>query len=302
MTQFELPARQPFSFYSAARSHGWVQLAPFVWDEDNRVLGYILRLGSGKVIALRLSESPGGVQVQAGADLISAEQDELASTVTWMLALDQDFSSFYALAGHEPRLKAMVAAARGRVLRSPTLFEDVVRTILTTNTLWAATRRMCLNLVEQFGSALEGEVQADILSVLHPLRRAFPTPEQLAATDEAALRAQTRLGYRAPYILELVQQVTSGALDLEAFKHSDLPTPELRKQLLAIKGIGGYAVAVLLMILGRYDSIPVDSWALKSVSNEWYDGQPVGKAEVEAAFERWGEWRGLAYWFWDWQG
>jgi 3-methyladenine DNA glycosylase/8-oxoguanine DNA glycosylase len=28
---------------------------------------------------------------------------------------------------------------------------------------------------------------------------------------------------------------------------------------------------------------------------------PVGKAEVEAAFERWGEWRGLAYWFWDWK-
>jgi len=301
MNQFRLSARPPFSFYSAVRSHGWAQLAPFVWDEGTQVLGYILRLSSSRVIGLRLSETPGGLLVQTSADLTSLEQDELASTVTWMLALDQDFSTFYLLAGQEPKLQTMVTQARGRVLRSPTLFEDVVRTILTTNTLWAATKRMCLNLVEQFGQPLQGEVDADFAPVLHPLRRAFPTPERLAATDEATLRAQTRLGYRAPYLLELAQQITSGALDLEALKHSDLPTPELRKRLLRIKGIGGYAVAVLLMILGRYDAIPVDSWALKCVSNEWYDGGPVGKAEVEAAFERWGEWRGLAYWFWDWK-
>jgi 3-methyladenine DNA glycosylase/8-oxoguanine DNA glycosylase len=218
-----------------------------------------------------------------------------------MLALDQDFSTFYALASQEPKLRSMVENASGRVLRSPTLFEDVVRTILTTNTLWAATKRMCLNLVEQFGDPLDGDVNDEWVPLLHPLRRALPTPGRLAACDEATLRARTRLGYRAPYILELAQKTASGALDLEALKHTDLPTPELRKRLLAIKGIGGYAVAVLLMILGRYDSIPVDSWALKSVSNEWYDGQPVGKAEVEAAFERWGEWRGLAYWFWDWK-
>jgi len=36
------------------------------------------------------------------------------------------------------------------------------------------------------------------------------------------------------------------------------------------------------------------------VSNEWYAGAPVGRAEVEAAFERWGQWQGLAYWLWDW--
>jgi hypothetical protein len=38
------------------------------------------------------------------------------------------------------------------------------------------------------------------------------------------------------------------------------------------------------------------------VSREWHGGEPVGRAEVEAAFEHWGEWKGLAYWFWDWAG
>ena len=54
------------------------------------------------------------------------------------------------------------------------------------------------------------------------------------------------------------------------------------------------------MLLERYDFLPVDSWALKLVSHEWYDGGPVGQAEVEAAFAHWGQWKGLAYWFWDW--
>lgn len=26
----------------------------------------------------------------------------------------------------------------------------------------------------------------------------------------------------------------------------------------------------------------------------------VGPAEVEAAFARWGEWKGMVFWFWDW--
>ncbi len=69
---------------------------------------------------------------------------------------------------------------------------------------------------------------------------------------------------------------------------------------MAIKGVGSYAAASLLMLLSRYDYVPVDSWARHRVSVEWHDGAPVGAAEVEAAFQRWGRWKGLAYWFWSW--
>jgi 3-methyladenine DNA glycosylase/8-oxoguanine DNA glycosylase len=55
------------------------------------------------------------------------------------------------------------------------------------------------------------------------------------------------------------------------------------------------------MLLGRSDFIPIDTWALKVVSHEWYDGEPVTPAQVEERFERWGEFKGLAYWFWDWK-
>ena len=265
-------------------------MAPFHEDEITGDFSCIVHLESKKVIELRVQSESGGIIVTINDALPAAEVQAVREIISWMLDLDRDFSTFYNLASQEPKLAQAAARAQGRILRSPTLFEDVVKTILTTNTLWAATIRMNNNLVQQFGSPLPADTT----------RHAFPTPGQLAATNEETLRSQTRLGYRAPYILQLARSISSGELDLESLKNADLPTSELRKKLLAIKGIGDYAAANLLMLLGHYDFIPVDSWALKMVSNEWYTGAPVGRAEVEAAFARWGVWKGLAYWLWDW--
>lgn len=294
--QLSIPARPPFNFASVVRSHGWYQLAPFHYDEARGELTYVDRLASGRVLALGLSGGPAQARVTLEAELSPPESAEVQRKVTWMLGLEQDFSAFYALAGQEPKLAHIAAAARGRVLRSPTLFEDVVKTILTTNTLWGGTIRMTARLVEHYGERLPEAA----IPLPQDERRAFPTPQRLAEVDEASLRQAVGLGYRAPYVLALARRVAAGELDLEALKTSDLPTLELRKRLLAIKGVGAYAAANLLMLLGRYDFLPVDSWALKVVSHEWYNGEPVTPAQVEAAFERWGPWKGLAYWFWQW--
>jgi len=265
-------------------------LAPFAVEQDSGRLVRVEQLVTGRVIELQMEGATDGVAVEIGADLDEAECREIEAKVTWMLGLDQDLSAFYALAREEPKLAHVEGQAQGRLLRSPTLFEDVVKTILTTNTTWNGTIRMAEALVSQFGRPLPGD----------PARHAFPAPEQLAAADEGMLRTEARLGYRAPYVLALARAVVSGDLDLEALKSVDLATAELRQRLLALKGVGEYAVANLLMLLERYDFVPVDSWALKLVSHEWYGEGSVGRTEVEAAFARWGQWKGLAYWFWDW--
>jgi 3-methyladenine DNA glycosylase/8-oxoguanine DNA glycosylase len=196
-------------------SHGWVQLAPFRQDEAEQSLTYVDRLSSGRVAAYTLTGVDSGVRLQSYPDLSAGEQAEAARKVSWMLGLEQDFSEFYALASGEPELSHVVGRAQGRVLRSPTFFEDVIKTILTTNTLWAATIRMTDNLVRLYGEPLHED----------PDQRAFPTPERLATLDEAALRAEARLGYRAPYVLALARETTTGQMDLEALKDSPLPTP-----------------------------------------------------------------------------
>jgi len=285
----DLPARPPFNFHNTIRSHGWAQLAPFDYDEENGVFRYVSRLRTGKVIEILVREAPGGVRVETGT-LTRSEQDEVIGTITWMLGLDMDLSAFYAAVAHEPKLAHVARKAYGRVLRSSTFFDDVLKTILTTNTLWAATKRMNLKLIESFGDPLPGTD-----------KKSFPSPASIAAGTPEILKEKVRVGYRASAIHELAFRVDSGDLDIESFKTSTLPTPELRKELLKIKGVGPYAAANLLMILGRGDFIPLDSWALKLVSHEWYDGEAVTPAQVEEHFADWEQFKGLAYWFWDWK-
>jgi len=286
--RFSLPVPPSFSLPAVIRSHGWVQLAPYDSQDPYHAFAYVDRLANGRVVAYEVQPAAEGVQVTTETMLSEEERAELAHKLAWMLNLERDLEPFYTFARQEPKLAHVVEKGEGRILRSPTLFEDTVKTILTTNTSWGGTRRMVSALVDLYGEPV-GE---------DPAPRAFPTAQALAAADAASLRDEAKLGYRAPYVSELARRVARGDLELEAYKTADLPTGELRKELLAIKGVGAYAAANLLMLLGRTDAIPIDSYALKVVSNEFHDGQPVTPADVTAAFERFGEWQGMAFWFW----
>ena len=287
---FSLSARPPFNFLSVVNSHGWRQLAPFSYDEDSHTLFYVLRLSNGRVIELKMNDGTEGVIVET-EKLDKTERNEVANVVSWVFGFDLDFSRFYIASRGEPKLKHAKKLALGRVLRSPTLFEDVIKTILTTNTLWTATKNMTLKLVNEYGQSRRGDAS----------KKAFPTPEAIAASSPEFLKERIRVGYRAPAIHQLAGRVASGSFELESLKTSNLSTLELRKELLKINGVGPYAAANLLLILGRTDFIPIDSWALKLVAHEWYDAKPVTPKDVEKHFEHWGEFKGLAFWFWDWK-
>lgn len=295
--KFALPARKPFNFSSVVNSHGWRQLAPFSFEENTVMLGYALRLSNGRVIELKMRGAKDGVSVET-EKLNQKEQNEAANAVIWMFGLDMDFSGFYNASGAEPKLAHVKKQALGRVLRSPTLFEDVIKTILTTNTLWGATKNMTRKLVEEFGASASTASPPPLSAKGN---KSFPTPDSIAASNPEYIKEKIRVGYRAPAIHELAVRVASGKYDLEALKHSSLPTLELRKELMTINGVGPYAAANLLLILGRSDFIPIDSWALKLVSHEWYRGKPITAREVEKRFAKWGAYKGLAFWFWNWK-
>ncbi len=304
--KFTLSARPPFKFLSVVNSHGWRQLAPFSYQEETNTLHHILRLSNGRVIELKLRDAIDGVNVEM-EKLDRTEKKEVTNIITWMFGLDMDYSGFHAAARGEPKLARARKLSLGRLLRSPTLFEDVVKTILTTNTLWAATRNMSRKLVDEFGEQLtpagrvapndsEGRTETS-----NSQPKAFPTPESIAASNPEYIKEKIRVGYRAPAIHQLAVRVASGQLDLESLKTPGLPTLELRRELMRINGVGPYAAANLLMILGRHDFIPIDSSALAAVSHEWYEGAPVTAKDVEKHFAKWGEFKGLAFWFWDWK-
>jgi N-glycosylase/DNA lyase len=199
-----------------------------------------------------------------------------------MFRLDDDLSPFYAVAAGNEDL-AWAAAGAGRMLRSPTVFEDVVKTVCTTNCSWALTTKMTTALVEHLGDpAPDG-------------RRAFPSVEAMANADESFYREVARSGYRAPYLRALAGSVASGEVDLEALADPALPDDVVAAQLLALPGIGPYGAAhVMLTSLGRYSRLVLDSWTRPTYAK--LAGRKAKDSTIERRFRRYGEWAGLAFW------
>ncbi|MBN2502856.1 MAG: DNA-3-methyladenine glycosylase 2 family protein [Anaerolineales bacterium] len=297
-TQITLTPPAPFDFYSTAYSHGWVVLLPNSWDDGGQIVQRVEQLSSGMVVKLAISGQGSvpaprlKVQVESEGELDKQERAEIRTTVRMMFRLDEDLSEFYELCRARGGFWVQIPNGKGRLLRSPTLFEDVVKTICTTNIQWGGTKRMIENLVNGFGASYPGD----------PDRHAFPTPETIASVDPEAFAEVVRMGYRAPYVYELAQQIAAGTVDLEDWRDESFPTPELKKKLLAIKGVGNYAAATLLMILGRYDELAVDTVFRQFVSEKYFGGEKVPDAEGIALYADWGKWQYLAYWFDLWVG
>jgi len=288
-----LSARPPFNFQATVLSHGWRRLAPFSWDEER--LGRVERLSTGRVVKLAIGESDELtrviVDIRTKGALTCQELDEIKGKVSWMLRLEEELTDFYRLCEGEAALRQVVEEGKGRVLRSPTVYEDVVKTICVTNCTWRQTEGMVSRLVERLGEPYP----------LEPSLKGFPTPEAVAEAGENYLKGEVKMGYRASSIALLSRQVARGELDLEGLKYSSLETAELYKRLKSIKGVGQYAAAHILSLLGRYDYLGVDTWARKLVSERFFEGAPVTDKEVQEVFAPFGKWRFLAYWFWDWE-
>lgn len=288
----------PFHFGFTAYSHGWVVLAPNAWDEQRRAVQRVQHLSSGKVVLLDISgqgsevEPEISIQVKHAGTLSDEEQAEIIEAVGHMFRVDEEFNEFYALCIQQGGRWEKLTLGLGRLLRSPTVFEDVVKTILTTNVQWGGTKRMVSEVVNAFGESYPGD----------PELHAFPLPEDLARISLDEFKSRVRLGYRAPYIHELAGRIVVGEIDLEALKNSDLSTSELKKELLTIKGIGNYAAATMLMLLGRYDELAVDTVFHNFVSQKYFNGEQPSDAETKAVYEDWGKWKYLAYWFDIWEG
>jgi N-glycosylase/DNA lyase len=175
------------------------------------------------------------------------------------------------------------------MLRSPTLFEDVLKVIATTNTTWSQTKGMVARIVDGFGVPLPGD----------PGRKAFPTPERIADVSIDEFAAKARMGYRDASAHRIATEIAAGRLDLESWQDPGISSPDLYKRLLALPGIGPYAASCLMIYVGRYDRVNVDSWARMMVGKEL--GRSVDDKEVHAFFEKYGDWKGLVYHFYNWK-
>jgi 3-methyladenine DNA glycosylase/8-oxoguanine DNA glycosylase len=274
------------------RSHGLTSLPPMRLGENTNVLEATLPVYGFSPRTVLVSESgpERGVVSAVGPPPGREEGERIFAAVRRVLRLDEDLSGFYALAAEDPDLSWGTKGA-GRMVRSPTVFEEVVKTLCTTNCAWSATIRMVSALVEHLGE------KAPEAPLSGPWGRAFPTPEAMAGAGEEFYREVVRAGYRGRYLLALSSSVAGGKLDLESLDAppEELPDEELEKRLLALPGIGPYAAAHVMMMLGRYSRLILDSWTRPTYAR--LVGKPsVADEEIEERFSPYGPYKGLAFW------
>lgn len=268
-----------FSFRATVYSHGWSELAPFALDEENWRLSYVFSDGK-KIVPGVIFEKDGGLTVELAGKAIA--EAKVVRDVRHLLRLDDDLTEFYSNVADCERLHWIGRHRAGRLMRSPTVWEDLVKTICTTNCSWGLTKIMIRNLVEKLGTGKK--------------YKAFPSAKAMASMNEDFYRSEIKAGYRSPYFIELAEAVASGKLDPEAWLTSDLPTAELRKEMKKVKGVGDYAADNLLKLVGRYDGLALDSFLRSQFYKTHNKEKPCPDKKIERHYRKYGKWQGLAIW------
>jgi 3-methyladenine DNA glycosylase/8-oxoguanine DNA glycosylase len=279
------PAGEPVDLWRTLVSHGIAELPPMRVNEDDRTFAITLPVAGGRPRHVAIADGRRGfatITVSGRAPGAKTVRS-LTATLLHVLGLDEDLTEFYTLAASDPDLEWATAGA-GRMIRSPTVFETVVKTICTTNCAWSATRRMVHALVEHLGEPAVGATG-----------RAFPTPEAIASAGDGFLREVARAGYRGPYLIALTQQVLDG-LDLEQLDPSGgLHDDEVYEKLQELPGVGPYAAAHIMMMLGRHSRLILDSWTRPKYAR-LVGRKSVADATIVRRFRRYGQHAGLAFW------
>jgi N-glycosylase/DNA lyase len=280
---FSIKTPAGFDFKRTLISHGWCDLLPFQWINNSKLVR-VLDVGEAAPATVTVTGDSHTLNVRTSRKLGKRALARVERDVRHIFRLDDRLDEFYASVLGDPEFAWIARDGAGRLLRSPTVFEDLVKSITTTNCSWALTTKMVKELVNNLGrEAADG-------------RRAFPTPEAMAARPVEFYRDVVRAGYRSEYLKELAGRVASGELDVESWLTSELSTADLKREMKRVKGVGDYAAENLLKLVGRYDVLALDSWVRGKFKKVRGRGRVCDDKRIARFYSRFGEWRGLALW------
>ena len=288
------PVPAGLSLRRTAVSHGWCSLHPTAYDAGRDVLHRTLDLPDAGPLTVSTRLTPSGrLEATWGRTPGScADRVAIKAGLRRMLCLDDDLSELHEALRASPSLRWAAEVSAGRLLRSPTVFEDLAKTLATTNCSWALTKLICRRLVETLGAVgPAGE-------------RAFPTPQAIVAAGIEHLQSEVRVGYRARALLELAEAVATGALDPERWLDPTIPDEQLMRELLALRGFGPYAAEGMLGLLGRPRGLALDSWVRGRLPS-LLGRESLTDTEIAERYAPYGRWAGTALWLEltaDWHG
>ncbi len=197
---------------------------------------------------------------QAGSRItfFDTSEDDFNNIWCRYFDLDRDYNEIIKAYDDESLLVACNTYPGIRILKQDE-WEALCSFIISANNNIPRIKGIIGRLCEQFGERIDGGYT-------------FPTAETLAKLTIEDL-APIRAGFRAKYIIDAAQKISSGRVDIEKVK--SLPFDEAKAQLLEIKGVGEkVAQCTLLYGFGRIEAFPRDVWVNRIVEELYPNGLP----------------------------
>jgi N-glycosylase/DNA lyase len=273
------PCPKWYDLFLTCHTHGWVNLAPFSWDEKCSRLEFALLIDSEAFdISIQQDKRFIEATIYSEKNITKDIIKNLDATVARILGLKEEtkelFKTALRIGGPYPKL---LRKGAGRLLRGATLWEDAAKTLFTTNCSWALTRRMC------------EKICSSTFSIPSPSGRyPFPHPSYIAAESRDSLKTKMPIGYRAEYLKMLSESFMLDS-NLANLEEKSMSYDEAYKKVAQLKGFGPYARTHLLILAGYFYKIPVDSEVSGYILKN-HKCRDVGRF-VDKRFAPWGRYR-----------
>ncbi len=216
--------------------------------------------------------------------LVQASQkrdDWVVPIVEKMLGARVDLADWYERSAKIPWLALLAHEVRGvKPPRYASLWEACAHAIVFQQISIHAAGAIMRRTIETVGAPAKG------LGAF-----AFPTPEAVLQTPEAALRAAGLSQNKVQHLRSAAGSIVRGEVTEEEIEA--LPTPEASDRLINIRGIGRWSAAVVLLRgFGRLDTFPMnDSGVARTI--KLLSGDP--EVNLDRVLETLGPMRGMLY-------
>ena len=220
----------------------------------------------------------------------TAMLDDLAAQSRFLWGLDDDAERHHAAMVADPALAPLLERFGAlRIVRAPDLYEALLVAVVGQQVSVPAAQSVRRRLMRNLGTALaagSGPGGED-----HYL---YPTPRQVLAAGEAALREQGLSRQKSGYLLEVAARTAAGELDRAAF--AGLSDEDSIARLCEIKGVGRWTAEIVMMRgLGRPDIFAAGDLGLQVAVQETLGlRERPSEKSLRTIAERWKGWRSYA--------